>query len=248
MSTPSRLLRSITGLLFIFVPVIFTICFTLLQMQFEYPDILRQPTADILTKFQAGGSALVSVWYVLTMTALLFVPLSLLLRELLATQENRILLGVATAFGVLAGVVQTLGFLRWPFLVPRLAAAYFAPDANEAQRAAVAVVFDSFHTYIGMGVGEHLGYLCTGVWTFLIAALMLRSVRFGRILGAIGMLLALGVTAGLLEPAGLEFAGTINAISYLAWAVWLIVVGVVILLRREMQAEESLAPSGLASA
>lgn len=248
MSIPSRSLRSITGLLFIVVPVIFTICFTLLQMQFEYPDILRQPTADILTKFQAGGSALVSVWYVLTMTALLFVPLSLLLRALLLTQENRTLLGIATAFGVLAGVVQTLGFLRWPFLVPHLAAAYFAPDANEAQRTAVAIVFDSFHTYIGMGVGEHLGYLCTSVWTFLVASLMLRSARFGRILGGVGMLLALGVAAGLLEPAGLEWAGSINAISYLAWAVWLIVVGVVILLRRVPQTEGMLAPSSLASA
>lgn len=237
MSTPTRWLRSLAGLLFVFVPIVFTVCFTLLQMRFEYPDILRQPTADILTKFQAGGSSLIVVWYVLTVTALLFVPLSLLLRELLATPENRVILGVATAFGVLAGVVQTLGFLRWPFLVPHLAAAYLAPEATEAQRSAVAIVFDSFHIYIGMGVGEHLGYLCTSVWTFLVAGLMLRSARFGRVLGGVGMLLAVGVAAGLLEPAGLEFAGSINAISYLAWAVWLIVVGMVILFRRVPQVD-----------
>jgi hypothetical protein len=35
-----------------------------------------------------------------------------------------------------------------------------------------------------------------------------------------------------LEPAGWEPAGTINALSYLAWALWLIVVGVVLLVRR----------------
>lgn len=247
MPISARWLRPFAGSLFVFVPVVFTVCFTLLQMQFEYPDILRQPTADILTKFQAGGAALVVVWYVLTMTALLFVPLSLLLRELLATPENRILLGIATVFGVIAGVVQTLGFLRWPFLVPHLAASYFAPDVTEAQRAAVAIVFDSFHTYIGMGVGEHLGYLCTSVWTFLVAGLMLRTARFGRLLGAVGMALALGVAAGLLEPAGLEWAGSINAISYLAWAVWLIVVGVVILLRRGPQGEDARTPAALVS-
>ena len=50
--------RRLAGLLLIVVPVAFSICFTLLQMQFEYPDILRQPTADVLTKFAAGGSNL----------------------------------------------------------------------------------------------------------------------------------------------------------------------------------------------
>ncbi len=59
---------------------------------------------------------------------------------------------------------------------------------------------------------------------------MLRSALFGRCLG--GIVLALGIAAGLLEPAGLELAGTINSFSYLAWAVWLIVVGVVLLVRR----------------
>jgi hypothetical protein len=46
------------------------------------------------------------------------------------------------------------------------------------------------------------------------------------------MVLALGIATGLLEPAGWELAGAINAISYVAWALWLIVVGVVLLVRR----------------
>src|SRR4029079_16320368 len=135
-----------------------------------------------------------------------------------------IALWLATIFGVVAGLAQTLGFLRWPFLVPHLAQAYLAPGASEAQRAAAATVFDAFHRYAGMAVGEHLGYLSTSVWTFLIALVMLRSPLFGRWFGLSGMLLAVGVAAGLLEPAGWELAGTINALSYLAWAIWLVVV------------------------
>jgi Domain of unknown function (DUF4386) len=115
--------------------------------------------------------------------------------------------------------------------VPHLAQAYLAPGAGEAQRAAAALVFEAFHRYAGMAVGEHLGYLSTSVWTFLIALVMLRAPLFGRWLGLSGMLLALGVATGLLEPAGWELAGTINAFSYLAWALWLIMVGVVLLVR-----------------
>jgi hypothetical protein len=225
-------LRRFAGLLLILVPLAFTICFTLLQMLFEYPDILRQPTADVLSKFQAGGSTLIGVWYALTLSAVLFIPLVVLVHRLLATQETSVALSVATVFGIVAGVVQTLGFLRWPFLAPHLAQAYLEPGASEAQRAAAAMVFDAFHRYAGMAIGEHLGYLSTAVWTFLIALLMLRAPLFGRWLGLSGMLLALGVATGLLEPAGWELAGTINAISYLAWAVWLIAVGVVVLVRR----------------
>ena len=224
--------RRLSGLLLIIVPITFSICFTLLQMLFEYPDILRQPTADVLTKFRAGGTGLIAVWYALTISAVLFIPLVVLIHRLLAAQEASVALSVATVFGIVAGLVQTLGFLRWPFLVPHLAQAYLAPDASEAQRAAAAIVFEAFHRYVGMAVGEHLGYLSTSVWTFLIARLMLHSSLFGRWLGLSGMALALGVAIGLLEPAGWELAGTINALSYLAWALWLIVVGVVVLVRR----------------
>ena len=225
--------RRLAGLLLILVPVAFTICFTLLQMLFEYPDILRQSTADVLTKFQAGGTRLIAVWYALTLTAVLFIPVVVLMHRVLAAQEATVTLWIATVFGVIAGLAQTLGFLRWPFLVPHLAATYLAPDATEAQRATAALVFEAFHRYAGMAVGEHLGYLSTSVWTFLIALLMLRAPLFGRWLGLSGMALAVGVATGLLEPAGWEPAGAINAVSYLAWALWLVILGIVLVVRRD---------------
>jgi hypothetical protein len=225
-------LRRLAGLLLIIIPLAFTALFTLLQVQFEYPDILRQPTADILTKFQAGGGGLIVAWYGLTLSAVLFIPLVLLLHAVLAGERAPLALWVATTFGVVAGFAQALGFLRWPFLVPHLAQAYLDPTASEARRAAAAMVFEAFHRYAGMAVGEHLGYLSTSVWTFLVALLMLRAPLFGRWIGLSGMALAIGVASGLLEPAGVSLVGAINAISYLAWALWLMVVGVLMLVRR----------------
>lgn len=224
--------RRLAGLLLIIVPIVFTVCFTLLQLQFEYPDILRQPTADVLTKFQAGGPELVAVWYVLTITAVLFIPVVILVHRVMSDQQRSLTLQVATVFGVVAGLSQTLGFLRWPFLVPYLSTAYLAPEASAAQQAAAAMVFEAFHRYAGMAVGEHLGYLSTSTWTFLISLVMLRTMLFGRWLGLSGMALALGVATGLLEPVGVPLAGVVNAISYLAWAAWLVIVGLVLLVRQ----------------
>lgn len=225
-------IRRTAGVLLIIVPLGFTVCFTLLQQLFEYPDILRQPTAEVLAKFAAGGAPLVAVWYTLTMTAVAFVLVTLLVHLVLAERTASVLLGIATTFGIIAGISQTLGFLRWPFVVPHLAQSYLDQGASEAQRAAAAMVFEAFHRYAGMAVGEHLGYLSTSVWTVLIAIVMLRTALLPRWLAACGVFLALGIAAGLAEPAGWELGGTINAISYLLWALWMMAFGVTLLVRR----------------
>ena len=225
-------IRRAAGTLLVIVPLVFTACFLLLQQLFEYPDILRQPTADVLTKFAAGGTPLIAVWYVLTLTAVAFVPLVLLVHRALAERDAPLVLEIATVFGLIAGVSQTLGFLRWPFLVPHLAQSYLAPGASEAQRAAAGMVFEAFHRYAGMAVGEHIGYLSTSIWTVGIALMLVRTGLVPRWMGVLGALLGLGIAAGLAEPAGWELGGTINALSYLAWALWLIAVGVIMLVRR----------------
>ncbi len=224
--------RRAAGTLLVIVPLAFTVCFMLLQQLFEYPDILRQPTAEVLATFAAGGTPLIAVWYALTLAAVAFVPVTLLVHRVLAERGAPVLLWVATAFGLIAGLSQTLGFLRWPFLVPHLAQAYLAPGASEAQRAAASMVFEAFHRYAGLAVGEHLGYLSTSVWTVLVAVVMLRTAVLPRWLGASGVVLALGIAAGLAEPAGWELGGTINALSYLVWALWLMAAGVTLLVRR----------------
>ena len=160
-------------------------------------------------------------------------PVVLLVHRVLAGREAPALLWVATAFGVPAGVSQTLGFLRWPFLVPHLAQAYLAPGASEAQRAAAGMVFEAFHRYAGLAVGEHLGYLSTSAWTVPLAVVMLRTAVVPRWLAATSVVLAVGIAAGLPEATGSELGGTINALSYLAWALWLVAVGVTLLVRRE---------------
>src|SRR5688500_6784250 len=84
----SNAVRRLAGALLVVVPLAFTVCFTLLASLFEYPDILRQPTADVLTKFRDGGAPLVAVWYALTLTALAFVPLTVLVHRALAPRDT----------------------------------------------------------------------------------------------------------------------------------------------------------------
>ena len=229
-------LRKLTGVILILTPVAFNVFFTLLTVTFEYPDILREPTDHILRQFDAGGSGLVAIWYGFMLTAVLFVPVAVLVHKVLARQDTPYM-AVATAFGIVAGVVQFLGLIRWPFLVPYLADTYLNPASSEATRESVAVAFQAFNHYAGVGVGESLGYLFTGLWTVLVALAMFGSpLPFRRWLGLLGMVSAACILVGTLEAAGFEAAANIVVVGYILWSIWLILTGIFLLLTRPNQA------------
>jgi hypothetical protein len=110
----------LTGLLLLVLPVAYNLFFTLLARSFDYPDILRQPTDQVLERFTAGGSRLVLIWWGFAMSAVLLAPAVVLLSATLADADPTVL-GLATAIGLLAALVQFLGLVRWPFAVPHLA-------------------------------------------------------------------------------------------------------------------------------
>jgi len=222
-------LTKVTGSLLILLPIAFNVIFFLLQRTFEYPDILRKPTDHILSQFNARGKWLVILWYSFAVAALLFAPVAILVHQVLASDDLPYM-ALATTIGVLAGLVQFLGLIRWSFLVPYLARTYFEPKASQATRDSIAIVFQAFHRYAGMAIGEHLGYLCTSVWTAFIALALTQSPSFSPWLGRVGLVPAIGIFIGLFEESGFKAAGAINAVSYVLWSIWLIVLGAAFLL------------------
>jgi hypothetical protein len=225
--------RAAAGFL-LFVPLAFNLFFFLLGRQFDYPNVLRNRTEDILGRFHAGGVRLKLMWYGFMLTAVLLAPLAVLLGQVF--DRDRLAIGPMTVVvGVLPALVQFVGLARWPFLVPVLARTYHDPSASEARREATVVIFESFHRYLGVAIGECLGYLLTGVWTVLVGAAMLQSSIFGGWLAwpgiTIGVLLILGSVefVGSFEEKGWKLAGTIVPIAYTAWSLWLVGTGLVLL-------------------
>jgi len=225
----------VAGVLLIVLPVGFNLCFSLLAQRFDYPDILRRPTSEVLARFRAGGAELVLLWWAFALTAVLLAPLAVLLATALVG-ANSALVAVGATTGVLAALVQFLGLIRWPFMVPYLARADADPNANPARREAIDVVFQSFHRYLGVAVGEHLGYLFTGSWSVLsgVALIQATNVQWwlglaGIVVGALLMMCSFEFV-GAFEEKGWTLAGTVTPIAYIGWSVWLVAVGVALLL------------------
>ena len=108
---------------------------------------------------------------------------------------------------------------------------YTDPESTQATRDGVAVVFQAFHRYAGVAIGEHLGYIFTSTWTILMCTAIIVTDLVNPLFGWLGIVPAIGVLIGVFEETGFKAAGVINAISYILWSVWLIAFGIALLLR-----------------
>lgn len=175
------------------------------------------------------------LWWSFALTAVLLAPAAVLLSGAL-TGADPTLLALGAAVGVLAAAVQSLGLIRWPFLVPYLARTATDPDATEARKEAVDVVFQSFNRYLGVAVGEHLGYLLSGTWSILAGVAMIQSTAVPAWLGIVGVIVGavLAVCSlefvGPFEPNGWKLAAALTPATYIAWSLWLVAAGVFLLL------------------
>jgi hypothetical protein len=221
-----------TAVLLIAVPIAFNVAFLELGRAFDYPSILRREPDEILRRFAAGGSGLILRWEGLLLSALAMLPLVALVAVSLGASAPLFVASVVV--GSAAALVQALGLVRWPFAVPELARRYVAaygPDAA-ATRGSIEVTFATLHRLLGVGIGEHLGYLLTGAWTLLVAASIISTAILPGWLGLVGIPIGGALLLGALEfvgpneERGWPLAGTIVPIAYIAWSVWLIALGV----------------------
>ena len=227
-------LTTVGGAVLIASAIWFNLWFAVLARRFDYPDILRQPTEEILARFRDGGSSLILTWWAFMASGGLLVASAVLL-SLVLMPGAPALSAIAVVAGVLAGLVQVLGLLRWVYLVPALARTHGDPEASEATRAAVMVTFRAFHQYVGVGVGEHLGSLLTGGWTGLVGIAILRGDAVAAWLGWAALPIGLGLIVtsaqflGPNEELGWTPAGKVVPVLYVVWSLWLVALGIALI-------------------
>lgn len=220
--------RLLTAWTLILAPLILVVGFTALVFTFDYPTILREPVGDILTRFQAGGPALIAQWYSMVFASILFVPAALLFHGVIKAKP---LASLVTGFGVVAALMNVLGFLRWPFLVPVLAARYADPSLSEAARVSLETTFLAFHTYAGVGIGEHLGFTFLALW-LVSGGLALRGTILPDWLGWLWVVTGIGTFVGVFEQVGWEAAGLVNAGASFLGMVAVMLAGILLLIKK----------------
>lgn len=218
--------EKIIGLLFIIGAIGVFVPYTILTIIFEYPDILRQDTRVILTKFNEGGSALIWTWWAFAILGLPLLGAYILIGQKLETKFYFI--RWATILGVIGLIVQMIGLLRWTFVVPVLAKNYVF--GTEMTKDASKVAFQVVHQYGGVVLGEHLGQIFTIAWTIMMTSAFSRLKllpKWAIWLGYISSIIYLLAQAELFATVIPNFpvwdlAGFLGSTL---WLVWLLVVG-----------------------
>jgi hypothetical protein len=187
---------------------------------------------EVLERFRAGGSGLILLWWAFMLSGLLLIAGAVLLGQSLGFGG---IVPLATAIGVLAGLVQMLGLLRWVYVVPGLARSYADPTLGPEQREVHATVFRALRQYLGVGVGEHLGYLfhwylvgpnrhrhCSRNGTTDLAGLARdRHRRRGDS--------RFGGVPRTQRREGLATCRGSDPVLYIAWSLWLLTLGVALI-------------------
>ena len=108
------------------------------------------------------------------------------------------------------------------------------PGAGPAGEA-VDIVFQSFNRYLGVAVGEHLGYFLTGAWTTLAGVALTQTAAApswvgiaGIVVGPVLALCSLEFVGGN-ERDGWKLAETLTPIAYVVWSLWLVATGIALL-------------------
>jgi hypothetical protein len=224
----------VTGALLALGSIAFGIAASILSASFNWPDILREPASVVLPAYAAGGATLTWIWFATAWTyAILIVPI-LLLPQALGLQSSPAL-RVATWIGAASVVVSLIGFLRWVFVVPQLAAAYVGGD--EVVKAANDAAWVAQHQFGGALLGEHLGQILVIAWTVTLSVLIIRTRVLPRWLGVFGIaagalyLLNQGDVMATAIP-GFPVSELAGLFGPTAWALWVTVLGVVVFLGR----------------
>ncbi len=88
------------------------------------------------------------------------------------------------------------------------------------------------HQYLGVGVGEHLGYLFTGIWSVLTGVAIIGRELLPTWTGWTGIVIGTGLIVGSAEflgpneEQGWPLAGAAIPLLYIAWSLWLLAMGI----------------------
>jgi len=214
--------RRLTAALLVAAAVLTNVAFTALGGIFDYPDVLKEPTDDILAAFRGSQTAVVAWFTVMAIAAALFAPIAIGVGRLSTTRVMR----VAVPVGIAAAVVQVIGLSRWPLLVPGYAGD--AAGADPTAAAAARESFDTAHRILGHLIGETFGYLLTAAWTLLVLAAIGGAIA-GRWFTGLGAVSAVLILAGVLSPLDLPGVDLANFVGYVLWSVWLVAFAVVLI-------------------
>ena len=199
--------------------------FTALGSIFDYPQILKAPTTEILDSYRESQTAITGWFLALVISAALLAPIGVLLGRIAGGILGKWITGV----GIAAATVQVIGLSRWVLLIPGISDDATVPALTESAHR----TFEQLHFWLGTILGETIGYALTATFTVLVVIAFTRNAAITstiatRWIGYLGYVSAALIATGVVIPLGIGAASITNFIGYVTWCLWLIAMAVIL--------------------
>jgi len=218
---------SFTATLIVSQVLVSVVAFLVLMIVFQFPDILRESSAVRLDLFVKNQGVIIPTYYLLALTGIMNTMIAALIFYLF--EKKSAILVLALVFGVLTGIFQAIGFIRWSFLIPYLA------NLQTSSSELTPILEGAFNRYAGMAIGENLGFVMQGLWTICLSLAFAQNKyvsntlsKYGMGIGVLTVLMAFETFGGSLSILG-ELVNPVEA----AWYIWLIFVAISIYKKAE---------------
>jgi hypothetical protein len=185
-----------TAFLFITYAVFVIAAYSILAAVFEFPEILRKPITERFALFHLHESIIIPTYYVFALTGVLQIFFSIYLFKINNTTSSNGLSSLI--FGVLAGLCQTIGFIRWVVAIPYLASISATTDVSTFE--------GLLNAYFGMSIGEHLGSLFLAIWLGYTFLSMRETNLFDNRLSLLALISGILMLPIAFEPLGAAFS------------------------------------------
>jgi len=218
---------SFTATLIVSQVLVSVVAFLVLMAVFQFPDILRESSAVRLDLFVKNKDVIIPTYYLLALTGIMNVMIASLIFYLF--EKKSAILVLALVFGVLTGIFQAIGFIRWSFLIPYLA------NLQTSSSELIPILEGAFNRYAGMAIGENLGFVMQGFWTICLSMAFFQNKyvsdtlsKYGIGIGILTVIMALETFGGSLSILG-ELTNPVEA----AWYIWLVFIAISIYKKAE---------------
>lgn len=211
----------VEGLL-IFVPL------AILGAAIEWPASLAEPASVILPQIVERAAAVTLGYVSYLLYSILFFPMAYLLIAYLEGGLVRTHLGwIGVGFAAISTLARTIGIARWLTAMPILGRLWVESPGRDIE-----IAYDTLNALAG-GVGEIVGVgIFAGIWVLIASRAILVGGRLPRWTGWLGVVAGVSVMAPVVELFAVELGGLITVTTSLIH-IWWLVLGVVLLMRRD---------------
>jgi hypothetical protein len=224
MKTNNKALFIASGILSIFAGAIAAIGFLLLSKYFGYPEIIRESPQIILGKLHETRNSVPYLYYIGVGGAGLGIFfLSLLLRKIFQLAGDDIWSYLGKYCGMVVGICLYAGIIRYTFLFPLLARLRIEGAYDPKT---IDLVFESFNTYVGDSIAEHVQFTFMFFWLLFFSMAILKTRIVNKWMAIAGMVLSAIIFYGNLEFFGVPGAFWANRQGVDFVALWAIALGI----------------------